>query len=83
MILSHKAVRPRIRSYRLVYFLPTGFSFSGRGLPLYLFEDILKTNAIVTVPAVNYDNNQHGENENVRLQNLWEGIETVAAVMEL
>lgn len=55
----------------------------GGSLPLYLFEEILKTNAIVTVPAVNYDNNQHGENENVRLQNLWDGIETVAAVMEL
>ncbi len=55
----------------------------GGSLPLYLFEDILKTNAIVTVPVVNYDNNQHGENENLRLQNLWEGIETLAAVMQL
>jgi len=55
----------------------------GGSLPLYLFEDILKTNAIVTVPVVNYDNNQHGENENVRLQNLWDGIETLAAVMQL
>lgn len=55
----------------------------GGSLPLYLFEDLLKTNAIITIPCVNYDNNQHGENENVRLQNLWDGIETVAAIMRM
>lgn len=55
----------------------------GGSLPLYLFEEILNTNAIVTVPVVNSDNNQHGENENVRVQNLWDGIETLAAVMQL
>ncbi|MDX6306665.1 MAG: hypothetical protein QOI77_3634 [Blastocatellia bacterium] len=31
----------------------------------------------------NYDNNQHAENENIRLQNLWEGMETMAAVMTM
>ena len=35
----------------------------------------------MTVPIANYDNNQHAENENLRLQNLWDGIETLAAVM--
>jgi acetylornithine deacetylase/succinyl-diaminopimelate desuccinylase-like protein len=29
---------------------------------------------------VNHDNNQHGENENVRLQNLWDGIELFASL---
>jgi acetylornithine deacetylase/succinyl-diaminopimelate desuccinylase-like protein len=29
------------------------------------------------------DNNQHAENENIRLQNLWDGIETMAAVMTM
>jgi len=56
--------------------LPT----SGASLPLYLFEKYL--NAItVTVPIANHDNNQHAENENIRLQNLIDGIETMAALM--
>jgi acetylornithine deacetylase/succinyl-diaminopimelate desuccinylase-like protein len=52
----------------------------GGSLPLYLFEKILKAKP-VTMNLVNYDNNQHAENENLRLGYLWEGIETVAAVM--
>ena len=32
------------------------------------------------VPIANYDNNQHSANENIRLQNLWDGIETMAAL---
>ncbi|HEY0018374.1 MAG TPA: hypothetical protein VGC13_18860 [Longimicrobium sp.] len=35
----------------------------------------------MTVPVVNHDNNQHAEDENLRLQNLWDAIETMAAVM--
>jgi acetylornithine deacetylase/succinyl-diaminopimelate desuccinylase-like protein len=53
---------------------------AGGSLPLYLFETILKTPPI-TIPIVNYDNNQHGENENLRIGCLFEGIETLAAVM--
>ncbi|HXI75102.1 MAG TPA: peptidase dimerization domain-containing protein, partial [Pyrinomonadaceae bacterium] len=56
--------------------LPT----SGGSLPLSIITDRLKT-VTITVPIVNYDNNQHAENENLRLQNLWDGIETLAAVM--
>jgi acetylornithine deacetylase/succinyl-diaminopimelate desuccinylase-like protein len=37
----------------------------------------------ISVPIANYDNNQHAENENVRLQNLWDGIETFAALMTM
>jgi acetylornithine deacetylase/succinyl-diaminopimelate desuccinylase-like protein len=37
----------------------------------------------ISVPIANYDNNQHAENENVRLRNLWEGIETFAALMTM
>ncbi|HTF17198.1 MAG TPA: M20/M25/M40 family metallo-hydrolase [Chryseolinea sp.] len=54
----------------------------GGSLPLFLFEQYLNTKPI-TIPVVNYDNNQHAENENVMLQYLWEGIETMAAVMRL
>jgi acetylornithine deacetylase/succinyl-diaminopimelate desuccinylase-like protein len=54
----------------------------GGSLPLYLFEKDLNTKTVV-VPVVNYDNNQHAENENVQLKFLWEGIETMAAIMEM
>ncbi len=54
----------------------------GGSLPLYLFEKHLKT-VTVTVPIANHDNNQHAENENIRLQNLWNGIETFAAIMTM
>jgi hypothetical protein len=30
---------------------------------------------------VNYDNNQHSANENIRIGHLWEGIETQAALL--
>ena len=56
--------------------LPT----AGGSLPLSVITDHLRTTTM-TVPIANYDNNQHAENENLRLQNLWDGIETWAAVM--
>ena len=52
----------------------------GGSLPLSIITDHLRT-VTITVPIANYDNNQHAENENLRLQNLWNGIETWAAVM--
>jgi acetylornithine deacetylase/succinyl-diaminopimelate desuccinylase-like protein len=52
----------------------------GGSLPMYLFEDILHTPLIV-LPIVNHDNNQHAPNENLRLQNLWDGVELYAQVM--
>jgi acetylornithine deacetylase/succinyl-diaminopimelate desuccinylase-like protein len=32
---------------------------------------------------VNFDNNQHGPNENLRIENLWEGIESMAALLTM
>ena len=58
--------------------LPT----AGGSLPLSIITDHLRT-VTITVPIANYDNNQHAENENLRLQNLWDGIETLAAVMSM
>jgi acetylornithine deacetylase/succinyl-diaminopimelate desuccinylase-like protein len=52
----------------------------GGSLPLFLFEKYLKAKTI-TVPIANHDNNQHAENENIRLQNLFDGIEIMAALM--
>lgn len=55
---------------------------AGGSLPLYLFEAVLGTPPL-TVPIVNYDNNQHGENENLRIGHLWDGIETLATIMAM
>jgi acetylornithine deacetylase/succinyl-diaminopimelate desuccinylase-like protein len=51
----------------------------GGSVPLEMIEQTLGTPTI-TVPIANYDNNQHSANENIRLQNLWDGIETMAAL---
>lgn len=51
----------------------------GGSVPLEAIERVLGTHTI-TVPIANYDNNQHSANENIRLQNLWDGIETMAAL---
>lgn len=53
---------------------------SGGSLPLYLFKKYLNANTM-TVPIANHDNNQHAENENIRLGNLFNGLETMSAVM--
>ena len=52
----------------------------GGSVPMYLFDDILKT-PVIGVPIANHDNDQHAANENLRLQNLWDGIEVYAALM--
>ena len=51
----------------------------GGSVPLEMIVKTLGTHTI-TVPIANYDNNQHSANENIRLQNLWDGIETMAAL---
>jgi len=54
----------------------------GGSLPLYLFEKYLQA-ITVTVPIANHDNNQHAENENIRIGNLFDGIETMGVLMML
>ena len=61
-----------------IVLLPT----SGGSLPLSIITERLRT-VTISVPIANYDNNQHAENENIRLQNLWNGIETWAAIMTM
>ncbi|MFN8580450.1 MAG: M20/M25/M40 family metallo-hydrolase [Gemmatimonadaceae bacterium] len=48
--------------------------------PSYLFTKVLGV-PVVTLSIANYDNNQHAANENLRLQNLWDGIEIYASLM--
>jgi acetylornithine deacetylase/succinyl-diaminopimelate desuccinylase-like protein len=52
----------------------------GGSLPLFLFEEHLAAKTI-TVPIANHDNNQHAENENIRIGNFFDGIETMGALM--
>ncbi len=54
----------------------------GGSVPLYAIEDILQSPTI-TVPIANHDNNQHAANENIRIQNLWDGIELLAALLAI
>ncbi len=51
----------------------------GGSVPLEMIEQTVNAPPIM-VPIANYDDNQHAANENLRLQNLWDGIETMAAL---
>ena len=50
----------------------------GGSVPMYLFQR--NGTPVVGFPIVNHDNNQHAANENVRMQNLWDGIDMFAAL---
>ena len=52
----------------------------GGSVPMRLFQDATGS-PIVGLPIVNHDNNQHAANENLRLQNLWDGIGIYAMIM--
>jgi acetylornithine deacetylase/succinyl-diaminopimelate desuccinylase-like protein len=52
----------------------------GGSLPTYLFSRTLGA-PLVILPIANHDDNQHAKDENLRLQNLWDGIDVFAAVM--
>ena len=51
----------------------------GGSVPMYIFEDLGLP--WIGVPIVNYDNHQHSSDENLRLGNLWQGMETYAALL--
>ncbi len=59
---------------REVVKLPT---LGGSG-PSHLFEGLRLP--VIGVPIVNFDNNQHSPNENLRLGHFWRGIEIFAAL---
>ena len=50
----------------------------GGSVPMYLFAR--GGTPVIGVPIVNHDNRQHAADENLRLQNLWDGIEVYAAL---
>lgn len=54
---------------------------SGGSLPIAPFVEALDNIPAVTVVTVNFDNNQHGPNENLRLGNFKEGIKTALSIL--
>lgn len=54
----------------------------GGSLPLYLFTDVLQKPAII-VPIANHDNNQHAADENLRIANLWYGIQLMSGLLTM
>ena len=54
----------------------------GASVGLYMISQTLGSPTIV-VPIANHDNNQHSFNENIRIQNLWDGIELMAALLDM
>jgi acetylornithine deacetylase/succinyl-diaminopimelate desuccinylase-like protein len=55
---------------------------TGGTVPIAPFIDALSLPAI-SVPIVNFDNNQHGENENLRLGHFFRGITTIATLLTM
>ena len=51
----------------------------GGSIPMYLFQQPNDT-PVIGLPIANHDDNQHSSDENLRLQNLWDGIEMYAAL---
>jgi acetylornithine deacetylase/succinyl-diaminopimelate desuccinylase-like protein len=74
--MTRAVVRALTGGGREVVRLPT----LGGGMPFSTFSDRMPT---VGLSMVNHDNNQHGPDENLRLRNLWEGIEMMAAIMTM
>ena len=56
-------------------------SFGG-SVPLHHFEEQLGA-PLAILPIANHDNNQHSENENLRLGNLEYGVRVMAALFDL
>jgi acetylornithine deacetylase/succinyl-diaminopimelate desuccinylase-like protein len=72
VIRTMESVRGRVIA------LPT----MGGQLPLDAIERATGAPTIV-IPIGNHDNHQHSFNENLRIQNLWDGIEVMAALLTM
>ncbi|MFG0276013.1 MAG: M20/M25/M40 family metallo-hydrolase [Phycisphaerales bacterium] len=85
--MTHEAVRPVVQAARRAA-RASGMGdlvlnpLLGGTLPIYLFTDILGKPAVIT-PLANHDNNQHAENEDLRVGNLWYGVRLFSAVMTM
>jgi acetylornithine deacetylase/succinyl-diaminopimelate desuccinylase-like protein len=62
---------PPIRSRTMGGTVPIDFFIEALGMPA------------IAVPVVNFDNNQHSDNENIRLDNLWKAVVSLAALLQM
>lgn len=51
----------------------------GGSVPMYIFADLGLP--VIGVPIANFDDNQHSPNENLRVGNLWRGIEIYGEIL--
>jgi acetylornithine deacetylase/succinyl-diaminopimelate desuccinylase-like protein len=77
---SAEAMRVTLALTRMWGAEPVRIRTMGGTVPIAPFIRELGVPA-VGVPIVNFDNNQHSDNENLRVGNLWSGIVTLAATM--
>jgi acetylornithine deacetylase/succinyl-diaminopimelate desuccinylase-like protein len=54
----------------------------GASVPLEMIEGVIETHAII-IPIANHDDNQHSFDENLRIKNLWDGIDLMAALLTM
>jgi acetylornithine deacetylase/succinyl-diaminopimelate desuccinylase-like protein len=54
----------------------------GGTLPLFHFTEVMKT-PLVIVPIANHDNNQHAPDENIRIGNIWYGIDIYSSIFTM
>jgi acetylornithine deacetylase/succinyl-diaminopimelate desuccinylase-like protein len=52
----------------------------GGSLDVHAIHDVAQA-PVIFVPIANHDDNQHAANENLRLQNLWDGIELFGGIV--
>lgn len=62
---------PPVRNRTMGGTVPIDFFIQALGMPA------------VGVPVVNFDNNQHSNNENLRVQNLWDAVVSFAAILQM
>jgi acetylornithine deacetylase/succinyl-diaminopimelate desuccinylase-like protein len=61
---------------------PVRYPTIGGSVPFYIFSERLGLPTI-GMPVVNYDNNQHGPNENIRLGTYFEAVQAIGAILEM
>ena len=76
--VSQMVMKAAARARTPIVRLPT----MGGSVPLIMIERQLKVHTITT-PIANHDNSQHSSNENLRIQNLWDGIELMSALLTM
>lgn len=73
--VAQAVVRATEGAFGTVIKMPT----TGGSAPMFIFHKV--NLPVIGVPMVNHDNRQHSEDENLRIGNLWRGIEFYAALM--